>query len=73
MREYREPFVGSAAVLAWINRDIRRWIGDANSDVTGFHEFVRDDPRAETKIMRLVDFIGRDNRRGVFGPTFLPP
>jgi DNA adenine methylase len=52
--EYREVFAGSAAMLPFIPTTARRWINDISPHVSGFHRFVRDHPRAVSKINALV-------------------
>ena len=53
--EYREPFIGSAAVLARIDPSKRRWINDKSPHIAGFHQFVRDNPNAIAEIQKLID------------------
>jgi DNA adenine methylase len=52
--EYREPFVGSGAMLPFIPTTAKRWINDLSPHVSAFHRFVRDDPRAVSEINALV-------------------
>lgn len=42
--EYREPFAGGASVFFGIEKDVRRWINDADSQVVAVYTALRDRP-----------------------------
>jgi site-specific DNA-adenine methylase len=64
---YREVCAGSAALLAYVPRCVRRWINDIDPDITSVHKYVRDNPDAASEIRAMVKSLDtQDKRRAAF-------